>query len=454
MTQYRASSAEMARPIESVSDLVAYLRTGEKPPERWRVGTEHEKVGLLLPEVAPIPFDGERGIERLLRSIAEQDDWSPIEEGGHVVASEKKGSSLTLEPGGQLELSGAPLANIHETCAEVHEHLAVLKRASEPLGIAWLGLGMHPLHTCAALPFVPKERYAIMREYLPTRGALALEMMQMTATVQANFDFADERDMAEKMRAALSATAVVSAIFANSSLYEGKPSGFVSRRIHIWRATDPDRTGMLPFVFEQDFGYADYVEWALDVPVFFIMRGERLLPLRGKSFRRFMGEGHEGERATLGDFELHLTTLFPEVRLKRYLEVRGADASTSKLTCSLPAIWKGLLYDAEARRAVPELLPWSQALREEALEVVARDGLTGRIGGRSVLELARELTDLAAQGLARIGHRNASGEDERGFLDPVYEQLDRGASPGRVVMEQWEGAWCRSPERLIEYARY
>ncbi len=450
-----ARDPELDRPIESVADLVAFFRRWEKPPERWRVGTEHEKIGLYAADFRPLPFDGEGGIESLLERIAALDAWEAVRERGRMVALRKGRASITLEPGGQFELSGAPLRTIHETCDEFHAHLALMKEVSEPLGIEWLGLGINPLHGVERIPIMPKERYRIMRSYLPGRGSLALEMMLATATVQANFDYADEADMVAKLRVAIGLSPVVSAIFANSSLSEGKPNGFTSRRLQIWQNTDPDRTGLLPFVFEPDFGYRRYVEWALDVPMFFVLRGDRYLPARGTTFRRFLEEGFDGSRATLEDFDRHLTTLFPDARLKHVIEVRGADAVPRALTCSLPALWKGLLYDAESRAGAWELVAGMTQLEREAGQVeVARRGLSARLAGRPILELAREVARLAGEGLRRIGHAGRRDADERPFLDPVLEQLEQGVSPGRVVLDRWEGDWAHSVARLIDYARY
>lgn len=443
-------------PIGSLDDLVGYFRAGEKPAEQWRVGTEHEKIGLYASSLAPLPFEGERGIGALLERVAEADAWERIREGGRTIALQKDGASITLEPGGQLELSGAPKATTFETCDEFNSHLALMRKLSEPWDIVWLALGVQPFVGVEDAPRMPRVRHEIMREYLPTRGSLALEMMHLTGTVQANFDYSDEADMAAKLRTALAVTPVVSAIYANSSLSNGKPNGFASRRLHIWRHTDPDRTGLLPFAFEPGFGYADYARWALDVPMFFIVRDGRYLRPGGLPFGRFVEEGFQGERATLADFERHLTTLFPEVRLKRYLEMRGADAVPPRLTCSVPALWKGLLYDPAARDAAWGLArDWSFEEREALLEEVARRGLSARApGGRRVLELARELVELAHGGLARLAHGSARKRDETGFLDPVREQLELGASPGEVIRQHWENEWGRSPRRLLDYARY
>jgi glutamate--cysteine ligase len=441
--------------VESVDQLVQYFRGGEKPPERWLVGTEHEKIGLYTGSWDPVPYDGERGIGALLERIATTEGWDPIEEGGLPIGLLRDGASITLEPGGQFELSGAPLRTIHETCDEFHAHLGLMKRANEGFDITWLGLGMNPLYGVADVPMMPKGRYRIMREYLPTRGALALEMMFTTATVQANFDYADEADMVAKLRIALSASPVVSAIFANSSLSEGKANGFVSRRLHIWTQTDPDRTGMLDMAYDEDFGYRRYAEWALDVPMFFITRDGVYRPANGTTFRQFVESGLGDARATLGDWDQHLTTLFPEARLKRFLEVRGADAVPPGLTCSLPALWKGLLYDPESRAAAwDRLAAHPPSARAAARADVARRGLAAYYGDEPVIEIARDLASLSRDGLRRIGHAGRRDADETGFLDPIDEQLVSGRSPGQTVVDRWEGEWGRPVDRLIEYARY
>jgi glutamate--cysteine ligase len=442
------------QPIESVDDLVAFLRAGEKPPERWRVGTEHEKIGLHGVDRSPIDYAGDRGIGRLLAGIADRAGWAPIFENGNIIALQHDGASITLEPGGQLELSGAPLRTIFETCAEFHAHLELVREVSEPLDIVWLGLGIHPIHSAEELPRMPKERYRIMRRYLPPRGSRGLIMMFTTATVQANLDYESEADMVDKVRTALVVYPIVSAIFANSSLSDGKANGFVSRRMHAWTDTDPDRCGMLPIAFESDFGYRRYVEWALDVPMFFLVRNGRFEAAYDMTFRQFLENGRGGERATLADFDRHLTTLFPEVRVKQFIEVRCADAVPPGLTCSLPALWKGILYDATARAAAANLVDASQAEREAASEAVSRQGLAASYAGRPVLGLARELVELARSGLQRIGHAGPSAPDESAFLDPVFSQLALEKSPGQVVLDCWEGEWERSFERLIEYARY
>jgi glutamate--cysteine ligase len=448
-------SEDLDRPIESVEDLVGYLASGEKPPERWRVGTEHEKIGLHLSDHSPVEYAGESGIGALLLRIAELGDWDLVSEDGNVIALLKDGASITLEPGGQLELSGAPLRTIHETCAEFHAHLDLVSRASKPLGIAWLGLGIHPIHAVDQLPVMPKERYRIMRRYLPTRGSEALTMMFATATVQANLDYESEADMVAKVRTALGISPIVSAIFANSSLSEGKANGFTSRRVHAWTDTDPDRCGMLPIAFEPDFGYRRYVEWALDVPMFFTVKDDIYRQATDQTFRQFLDSSSGDARPTMADFDRHLTTLFPDVRVKRFIEVRGADTVPAGLICSLPALWKGVLYDAQARTEAWNLVcDASQFEREAARDAVACLGLGAKYAGRPVLSMARKLAEIARDGLQRIAHGASKAPDESAFLNPVFAQLALGKSPGQIVREHWEGEWDRSFDRLIEYAQY
>ena len=440
-------------PVHDVDDLVGFLRSGEKPRERFRVGTEHEKIGLRLDDLRPVPYEGPRGIEAVLQGIAATDGWTPSRERGHVVALKKDDASITLEPGGQLELSGAPLRTIFETDREIQAHLEVVRQVSAPLGLAWISVAHHPVHELPEIPRVPKARYAVMRSYLPAHGELAMHMMHLTTTVQANLDFASEADMVRKLRAAMAVTPIVSAMFANSSLYGGKPAGFATRREHIWRYTDPARCGLLPFVFEEGFGYRRYVEWALDVPMFFVVREGQYLPARGMPFRDFLAHGFEGQPATLADWDLHLTTLFPEVRLKRIVEVRGADCVP--WLSALPALWKGLLYDDAALDAAHELArDWSFPEREAALDDVARRGLAAEAAGRRVLPLARELAEISREGLRRIGDGEGSEPDERRFLDPLLAQLARGRSLGEELVERWEGEWGRSLQRLIEHTRF
>ncbi len=441
--------------VSNVDDLLDYFRQSETLVEDFAVGTEHEKIGIHEDTLARVPYEGERGIGTLLERIATRDGWERIFEGDDLIALVKDGTSITLEPGGQIELSGAPLRAIRDTCREFTQHVDLVKEVSADMGIAWLALGADPIHEVSEMPLMPKARYEIMRDYLPGRGPLALDMMHATATVQANFDYASEADMAAKMRMAMGCSPLVSAIFANSPISAGKENGFVSRRVEIWRNMDPDRCGLLPFVFHADFGYRDYAEWALDVPMFFVVRDHQYLPAKATTFRGFLEKGLRGQRATLGDWDTHLTTLFPEVRLKRVIEVRGTDAVPPGLICALPALWKGVLYDTQAREAAWKLVERFGAQEREALLAdVARRGLAASAAGRPVLELARHFVDISAEGLRRIAERGETDLDERSFLDPIRELLERGQSPGEVYLASWRGEWHGSLDRLIEASRY
>ena len=455
-----SSSASNASPrVGSVDDLVGYFHSAETPVADFRIGTEHEKIGVYRDGLERVPYEGDCGIGALLERIANSGDgWTRGYEGENLVALEKDGASITLEPGGQLELSGAPLRALRETCREFNAHVDLLKQVGDELGIEWLALGADPFHAVADIPRMPKVRYDIMRSYLPTRGGRALDMMHATATVQANYDFASESDMASKLRAALGCSPIGSALFANSPLGLGRESGFATRRVDIWRDTDPDRCGLPPFVFDEDFGYRSYTEWALDVPMFFVVRDGKYHALRGTTFRDFVERGIEQEgvvaEATLADWDLHLTTLFPEVRLKRFIEVRGADAAPGPFICALPALWKGILYDDTATADAWSLVAdWKLEQRLEALEAVARDGLRARVESGPVLDLARALVEIADAGLQRIAEPGETEPDERSFLDPLRERIEDGRSLSDLVLDEWRTSGG-SAERLLERVRY
>ena len=449
----------LARPAEDVEQLVEYFREGETPRAEWRVGTEHEKLGLYAKTFRPVPYEGERGIHALLAAIEREHGWKPLTDAGLLVGLERDGRTITLEPGGQLELSGAPLASLHETNREFRDHIALVNAVSERFGIVWLGLGLQPLARVEDLPRMPRERHQIMREYLARRDTLGLHMMHATAGVQANFDFASEGDAARKLRLALAASPVSTALFANSPLSDGRPNGFQSRRAEIWRHTDTDRWSLLPFAFAPGFGegtaYRRYTEWALDVPMFLIVRDGHSLPARGVTFRRFMTDGFEGHRATLADWVVHLTTVFPEVRMKRVIETRGVDAVPGAQVCALPAFWKGLLYDDEALAAgLDRLWSWTFAQVDALHAAVAREGLGARGPDAPVLAVARELLAISRRGLERIGARNEVGEDESLYLEPLERIAALGASPAAQLLESWNGPWKQDISRLVEYAKY
>jgi glutamate--cysteine ligase len=450
---------ELARPIESASQLLDYFRQAEKPPADWRIGTEHEKIGMYQETLDPIPYAGDRGIAALLSALVRDHGFAPLTDEGRLVGLERDGASITLEPGGQLELSGAPLTTLHETCREFQSHLSLMKHVCQRFDIIWLGLGIHPLAKIEEVPRMPRARYTIMREFLSSRGAMALEMMHATGSIQVNLDYGSEADLARKLRVALALSPVVTALYANSSISGGGPNGWISRRAWVWRHTDPARCGLLPFVFDEGWGegtaYRRYADWALDVPMVFILRDQRHIPMHGQSFRDFLEHGHGEFTPILADWNLHLTTLFPEVRLKKVIEMRSADAVPPGLVCALPALWKGLLYDdATLREAERRVENWSFEEVDALHAEVARSALESRTPGGPTLEMAKDLLDLAAGGLKKLDARNRAGDDETLFLDPLYEILDRGSSPGQDLLERWEGAWSRRTDLLVEYSKY
>lgn len=408
-----------------------------KPRAQWRIGTEAEKPGLLADTLAPLPFEGERSVKRVLALLAERFGWHAEREyeQGDVIALSRDNASITLEPAGQLELSGAPLATIHETCAEFDAHLLELKGISEELGIVWLSLGFHPFATHADLPHVPKLRYGVMKEYLPTRGPRALDMMRRTCTVQANMDYESEDDAVRKLRVSLAIQPIVTAMFANSPFYEGRIGQYLDERAAVWLGMDPDRSGLLPFAWERTMSLRAYVEWALDVPMFMIKRGARTIPNTQQTFRQYMKHGTEGVRATRHDWETHLNTLFPEARLKKTLEVRGADAQRHAVTCALPALWKGLLYDVRALSQLEALIaPLDAKSVQAARPEIARVALKATLAGKSVQAWAERVVEIANGGLERQACRNARGDDERIHLAPLAALLSRGQTPADVLL--------------------
>lgn len=441
--------------IEDIGQLVAHHARGERPRESWKVGTEHEKFALLEPALAPLlyrPPDGRPGIRALLQVMESACGWQPLVDDGEVIALISSDGSIALEPGGQVEMSGQPLATIHETHAELTRHIAELQMISSELPVRWMWVGAHPVHDLDAIGWMPKRRYGVMREYLPTRGRLARHMMQATSTVQANLDYADERDMGRKMRMAMGVSSIVTALFANSPLWRGGPSGFKSFRARIWQETDPDRTGLLPFFFTGDGPtYEEYARWAVDVPLFFIMREGQLLNCAGLPFSEFWRSGYEGHRATMEDWEVHLSTLFPDVRMKTYLEVRTADCVAPELVCAVPALWKGLMHDATALDAAWDLVKrWSFTERLQHREDAARDALAAAApGGHKTHDLGRELVAIARYGLTRVAEQ-AGHADEGVYLDPLSRLTEQGLSPADELM-RWVAATQPSPRQILEH---
>ena len=449
------SSAPGSR-IESKQQLIDDLAAGNKPPEDWRIGTEHEKFGFRLSDLRPPTYEGPQGIRAVLEGLA-QFGWTPVLEGGHLIALKKDGASVTLEPAGQLELSGAPLENLHQTCRETAGHLGELKIVSDRLGIGFFGMGFQPKWTREDMPWMPKGRYKIMREYMPKVGGLGLDMMTRTCTVQVNLDFASEADMVKKFRVSLALQPIATALFADSPFREGQPNGFLSYRSHIWTDTDPDRTGMLDFVFEDGFGFERYVDYLLDVPMYFVYREGRYIDAAGLSFRDFLrGELSvlPGEKPTLSDWGDHLTTAFPEVRLKRYLEMRGADGGPWSRLCALPALWTGLLYDDTALDAAWDLVrDFSMEERNALRDGVPRQALKLPFRNSKVLELARETLKIAAHGLQRRARLNCNGVDERIYLESLIEIVDSGQTAAERKLERFHREWGGSVDPLFrEYA--
>ena len=442
-------------PVNSREQLIQYIAGGAKPRESWRVGTEYEKVGVLQESGVAAPFSGARGIEAVLQGLAERYAWEPKREAGRIIALYGRKANITLEPGGQLELSGEQCDSIHCAHRELIEHVREIVTIGADLGIAFLGLGMQPLSTVEEIEWVPKRRYGIMGPYMLRVGSLGQRMMKQTATVQANYDFADERDAMRKMRVATGVVPIISAIFANSSISEGRPNGYATLRGHIWTDTDSARSGMLPFVLDPGAGIEDYVEWALDVPMYFVLRQGQYFEMTDVTFRTFMDAGHRGQRATLEDWALHLTTLFPEVRLKRYIEVRSADSQPPEMMLALPALMKGVLYADDCLDAAWDLVRrWSWPERLALLRDVHRGGLRARIRGIALAEIARELMAIAASGLQRQARLDDRGQDERVYLEATEEMVRRGTSPADLTTERWLGEWNHDLARLIAHTSY
>jgi glutamate--cysteine ligase len=452
----RNTSAAEDPIIESRDQLVAPMIAGEKPRERWRIGTEHEKLVFRGPDHHAPAYCEEGGIRDILMALTEF-GWEPVEEGGQVIAMRGSDGTVSLEPAGQLELSGAPLENLHQTCAETGRHLQQVKAIGERFGVGFLGLGMWPDKRRDELPIMPKGRYEIMLRHMPRVGSMGLDMMLRTCTIQVNLDYSSEADMAHKFRTSLALQPLATALFANSPFTEGKPNGFLSYRSHIWSDTDPHRTGMLPFVFEEGFGYERYVDYMLDVPMYFVFREGKYIDAAGQSFRDFL-EGKlpalPGERPTASDWIDHLSTAFPEVRLKSFLEMRGADGGPWSRICALPAFWVGLLYDQGALDAAWDLVKdWTMEEREALRNAVPKLALDAPIpGNRKLLDLAREVMAIARSGLTARARLNGSGDNETGFLETLDEIVATGKVPAQRLLDMYHGGWGGDVSRLYEYS--
>jgi glutamate--cysteine ligase len=443
-----------SRPIESRSDLLSVFEGGEKPRDEWRIGTEHEKFVYRMSDHGAPSYDEPGGIRDLLTGLT-QFGWQPVVENGNVIALAGEDGNVSLEPAGQFELSGAALKNLHQTCAEAARHLGQCKMIGDRLGLGFLGTGMWPDKRREDLPRMPKGRYEIMLNYMPKVGSLGLDMMLRTCTIQVNLDYASEADMVKKFRVGLALQPVATALFANSPFTDGKPNGFKSFRSHIWEDTDPDRTGMLPFVFEEGFGYERYCDYALDVPMYFVFRDGKYIDVAGESFRAFL-DGKlpqlPGEKPRVADWTDHLSTAFPEVRLKSFLEMRGADGGRWSRICGLPALWVGLLYDQTSLDAAWDLVKhWSIEQREKlrhdvprlALEAVTPDGETMR-------EFAGRVLDISADGLTRRAELNSAGDNEGGFLDPLRDVVATGMTPADRLLAKYHGEWNGDLSQIYE----
>ncbi|MBW8366638.1 MAG: glutamate--cysteine ligase [Arenimonas sp.] len=444
-------------PLTDHRQLVEYLSSGSRPESEWTIGTEHEKFGFRLDDLRPPTWDGPQGIEAMLRGLT-RFGWEPFEEKGKLIALYKDGASVTLEPAGQLELSGAMLRDIHETCRETNLHLREVKTVSEELGLGFLGMGFQPKWRRDEMPWMPKGRYQIMRDYMPKRGNLGLDMMTRTCTVQVNLDFSSEADMVKKFRVSLALQPIATALFADSPFTEGKPNGFLSYRSHIWTDTDPDRTGMLDFVFEDGFSFERYVDYLLDVPMYFSYRNGEYIDLSGQSFRKFLrGEldALPGQLPTMTDWADHMTTAFPEVRLKKYLEMRGADGGPWNRLCALPAFWVGLLYDSEALDAAWDLVKdFSMEERHALRDGVPRHALKLPFRGATVRELALEALKIAGQGLKRRNRLNQGGASEAVFLEPLVELALANETPAERKLALYHGEWGGNVDPVFKEFAY
>jgi len=447
-------------PIDRPEALAEYLESGCKPREDWRIGTEHEKFGYCRDTHLPLPYEGPRSILAILEGLRDRFGWAPVEEAGKLIGLEKDGANVSLEPGGQLELSGAPLRSIHETCDEVNAHLRDVRSVADEIGAGFIGLGAAPEWRHEQMPMMPKGRYRLMTEYMTRVGTHGLAMMYRTCTVQVNLDFSSEADMVQKLRVALALQPVATALFASSPFFEGKPNGHKSWRSRIWRDLDPARTGMLPFVFEEGFGFERWADYALDVPMYFVYRDGTYLDARGQSFRDFI-EGRlpalPGEKPTLSDWADHLTTIFPEARMKKFIEMRGADGGPWRRLCALPALWVGLLYDQSALDAAWDLARAWDAETREALRVAASvDGLAADTHGVKMIELAREVLDIAEAGLRARAMPGAGGliPDETHFLDALRESVESGQTLADELLARYHGAWHGDLGRIYQEYSY
>ncbi len=444
--------------IEKFDDLLLTFQKGMKPKNDWRIGTEHEKFGFYHGSNDTVPYGGENGIRALLEGVQKGNNWAPIMEGDNIIGLKDGMASITLEPGGQFELSGAPLNSIHETCKEIAAHLKVVRTAADPLNIGFLGLGFQPKTALEDVPMMPKGRYNIMKAYMQKVGRLGRQMMFRSCTVQVNLDYSSELDMAQKFKASLALQPIATALFANSPFAEGRLNGYQSYRAHVWSDTDPDRTGIPKFIFNKDFGFADYANYALDVPMYFVYRDGIYHDVSGLSFRDFMAgklKGFEGQLPNQKDWEDHLTTLFPEVRLKSYLEMRGADSGPWSRLCALPALFVGMLYDDASLKACLEIIKdWDYEDIEGLRRTVPMLGLDAKIAGRRAQDIAKEVLEISRAGLNARAQLNAAGDNETGFLSELDEIATSGKTTAQKLIEKFKNEWGRDINHVYEECAY
>lgn len=434
--------------IRSVDDLVAWFRTGEKPIAQHRFGLETEKLGFVTATGEPAPLES---IGRILKRFADATGGALLQEGGAAIGVQLKDHSLALEPGGQFELSGAPFFRLKEIETELKDHFENLRRFSEPEGLSWLAIGYRPFGDRKAVPWLPRGRYGLMRQRM--RGEFAHDMMQMTASVQASFDFADEADLASKVSCATAVSPIVAAMFANSPIRHNQPAGMKSFRYYLWRDVDAARCGLLRVMFEPGFTYRRYAEWALSVPLLFIRRQGKYVDPEGRTLGDVMRDGFLGEPATMLDFGDLISTLFPEIRVKKVIEVRGADAVSVPLTLAMPALWTGLLYDTEARVAARRLVDASFEQLVAFQEAVGREGLQARLGNRTARELAGDLVRLATDGLRRRTQRGEGDATDVDYLFPLKGVVESGRPPADDILELWSRTGGDRTQ-VIEALRY
>jgi glutamate--cysteine ligase len=453
-------TAEARAPIENRAQLIEYFAEGSKPKSAWRIGTEHEKFAFLTDTLEPVPYEGPRSIRALLEGLRDRFGWTGIYEGDHIIAlGDPHGlGNISLEPGGQFELSGAPLATVHDTCEEVHDHLVQVREVGDALGIGFLGLGASPIWTRAQTPVMPKGRYNIMSNYMDKVGRYGRDMMFRTCTVQVNLDFASEADMVKKLRTSVALQPIATALFANSPFLEGKPNGFQSFRSEVWTDTDNARSGMLPFVFEQGMSFERYAEYALDVPMYFVMRDGKFVNCAGESFRKFM-DGKlpqlPGEKPRLKDWADHLTTIFPEVRLKKYLEMRGADSGPWRRLCALPAFWVGVLYEQGPLDAAYDYVKdWTAEERQALRDAIPVHGLNATLRGRSVRDMAKDILVFARAGLDARNQLGCKGKSETAFLDILDETVATGKTAAQNLLDLYHGNWNQDITRVFRDFAY